>query len=671
MRTRAWRSWVTAAAAFSAACGVGVGCGGDDSNIESAGTDGGADVVTPRLDSGRDTTTGDDSSLPADAGNDSAELVDAGNDAGNLVDASGDVASDSSAVDASGDAAAACSPASSACSGGGVTSGLCKSSVCVACTDTTDDALCAAAYADGGAFICKAGSCVSGNCHSSSTCSGNVCASNACAACTTDSQCKNDPAYGSSFVCNTTLGTCVSSACSTPNTACTVNAADECCAVSNANVCVAGNCCTNAQCAPGAPACQSNTCTQCDAVANNTYTVDPVNGSDTLGNGSGSAGGAAAAVCAFKTITKALAVIGANPPANTKINVVGPSTVQAGETFPIVVPVNVTIAGVTGAVTVSVPIAATGGFRLRAGSSGIANLIVDGTGNTATARGIQVETGSQASTAITGVEVRSFPEAGIRVQDTGVVTIGPGTNVHNSGSTGASRPGLHVTGAGTAIIASSAAAISFHDNSFAGIGVDNGGSVMITGTPGVGQAGTVVTYSNIGPGIVIAGVPNAGQYPTQSALTGLVSYSNTGDGARFLGGSNVKVRGSRFYTNLVGVTVSQAGSGALSYNDDVSHIDLGSNASSDPGSNVIQSPALLDAGAVLANANAGLCLSIAANKSQTLLAAGNRWASSTNTVLDCALASPGTLSKSSTCSAGVDLGGNGQTGNTVTIANCN
>jgi hypothetical protein len=381
------------------------------------------------------------------------------------------------------------------------------------------------------------------------------------------------------------------------------------------------------------------------------------------------AGGTANAVCAFKTITKALAVIGVAPPANTKINVVGPSTVQAGETFPIVVPVNVTITGITGAVTVSVPTTAANGFRLKAGSSGLANLIIDGTGNTSTGHGIQAETGTQASTTVSGVEVRNFPtEAGFRVQDTAVVTIGPGTSVHNCGSAGASRPGLHVTGTGRAIIASSTDAISFHNNSFAGIGVDGAGSISIVGTPGVGEAGTVVTYSNIGPGVVVAGVPNGGVYPTQSTITGLVSYLNTGTGATFLGGSNVQVRGTHFYQNLIGVTVNQAGSAALSYNDDVSHINLGADPTNDPGNNIMQSPNT----GTLGNGNAGLCFQITANKSQTLAAAGNLWATATGTAaIDCRAGSPGALSKTPTCAAGVDIGGGGQTGNTIAILNCN
>ena len=636
MRKKAWRSWAIGAAAFSAACGAGTGCGGDDS-VDIGATDGGADATS--ADSGRDTSVGIDAGPRVDSGNpsqdsgqeagtDAGPTSDAASDTGPTSDASGDTgaldaAGDTGAVDAAGDTGAvdaggdaACSPAGSACSAGGVSDGLCKSSVCAPCADPADDSKCSTAYADGGAFICSAGSCVAGNCHTSTTCAGKVCASHLCTACTTDTQCTSDPTFGAGFVCNTTLGTCVSDTCSTPNTACSVNAADECCAVTGGNACVAGNCCSNAQCGAASPACQRNTCKVCDAIANNTYVVDPANGSDTLGDGSGMAGGTAASVCAFKTITKALAIIGVNPPANTKINVIGPSTVQAGETFPLVVPVNVTITGITGAVTVSVPTTATNGFRLRAGSAGLTNLIIDGTGNTSTAHGIQVETGSQASTTVTGVEVRNFStEAGIRVQDTGVVTIGAGTSVHNCGSTGASRAGLHVTGSGIANIASTTGTISFHDNSFAGINVDNGASVTISGTPGTGEAGTVVTYSNIGPGIIIAGVPNAGQYPTLSTVKGLVSYRNTGDGARFLGGTNVKVRDSHFYGNLIGVAVTTAGSGALPYNDDISHIDLGSNASSDPGGNVLQSPTTT---AMLVNANAGLCFSVSANKSQTL-----------------------------------------------------
>ncbi len=664
MRTMAWRGWLIATGAFAAACGFGVGCGGDDST--TIGTDDAGSDVTSSNDGGSDTTQGNEAGTdsgsdgnPADGRSDTA-----------AVDSSTDTGTTEAGGDAS-DAAVACSPANSACTGGGVTNGLCKTSLCTACTDPSDDTLCSMAYSDGGStgYICKVSSCVPGNCHTSSTCAGKVCLSNSCTSCTTDTQCKNDAQYGANFVCNTTTGTCVSNACTTVNTACTTNSADECCAVGGNNVCVAGNCCSNAQCPGQSPACQTNSCLACDAVANNIYFVDPVNGSDTLGDGSNKAGGATASVCAFKTITKALNIIGANPPTNTKINVIGPATVQAGENFPIVVPVNVTITGVTGAVTVSVPTTANNGFRLRFGSSGLANLIIDGTGNTSTAHGIQVETGTQASTTITGVEVRNFPtEAGIRVGDTAVVTIGAGTNVHNCGSIGSNRPGLHVTGTGQAIITSSTDPIKFHDNSFAGIGVDGAGSIVVTGTPGTGEAGTVLTYSNVGPGVVIAGVPNGGVYPTLSTITGLVSYSNTGDGARFLGGTNVKVRGSNFFQNLVGIGVNQAGSGALPYNDDVSHIDLGTNPTTDPGANVFQSPTT----GTLFNANAGLCFTISPNKSQTLSAVGNLWATAAGTAsIDCRLVSPGALSKTSTCAAGVDIGGGGQTGNTIAIANCN
>jgi hypothetical protein len=406
-------------------------------------------------------------------------------------------------------------------------------------------------------------------------------------------------------------------------------------------------------------------------VTNGTYLVDPVQGSDTAGDGSGTSGGKSAPGCAFKTITKALAVIGASPAAGTKIHVVGPSTVQVGETFPLVVPGNVTLSGITGAVTVLVTGTSADGFHLKAPSSGLANLVVDGTGNTATARGIVVGAGSDATTTITGVEVKSFTtEAGVRVQDTGVVTIGAGTSVHGSGSASAKRAGLHVTGSGSAIITGAAGStIAFYENSFAGISVDGSAKVTITGTPGTGEAGTVVTYSNTGPGLAVAGAVNVGVYPPKSTVTGLVSYSNGGDGAKLLAGSNVQVRGSAFYGNLVGVGVASAGSAALAYNDDVSHIDLGTDPASDPGGNTLQAPTTT---ATLVNTNAGLCFGISANKSQTLAAAGNTWATAAGTAsLTCTGASPGSLSKSATCAGGNDVAGGGQTGNTVTIASCN
>jgi len=58
---------------------------------------------------------------------------------------------------------------------------------------------------------------------------------------------------------------------------------------------------------------------QCELAAGNQYFVDPVNGSDSIGTGSGKAGGAAMAKCAFRTLTRAMRWIGDNPPSGTTI----------------------------------------------------------------------------------------------------------------------------------------------------------------------------------------------------------------------------------------------------------------------------------------------------------------------------------------------------------------
>src|SRR5437660_360294 len=147
MRKNAWRNWMVVVGGAGVACGVGAGCGGDDS-VQINTPDGGGDVTSGSDAGDNDGTTGNDGGSQIDSGNDTGTKADTGNDTGTSNDGS---ANDGNAGDG-GDAAVACSPANSACSGGGVTAGLCKSSVCTACTDPTDDSLCSAAYADGGAF---------------------------------------------------------------------------------------------------------------------------------------------------------------------------------------------------------------------------------------------------------------------------------------------------------------------------------------------------------------------------------------------------------------------------------------------------------------------------------------------------------------------------------------
>jgi hypothetical protein len=178
------------------------------------------------------------------------------------------------------------------------------------------------------AALCLAGVCTPGDCRTDADCPtmGQICGAsqpNTCGGCTHDAQCKADPTYGPGHICKTSTGTCVADACANNNQACAANSADFCCA----GHCVSGNCCATAQCTGANQTCVSN---QCPPVANNTYYVDPLNGSDAVATGSGATGG----MCAFKTLTHALAVIG-SPKGATKVEILNTATVgvSSGETF--------------------------------------------------------------------------------------------------------------------------------------------------------------------------------------------------------------------------------------------------------------------------------------------------------------------------------------------------
>ena len=224
-----------------------------------------------------------------------------------------------------------------------------------------------------------------------------------CGACTTDAQCQADPFYGSTFICNTAngpnKGKCVTASCTPNNSACMANGSDFCCGGS----CTAGNCCTNTDCANNAMfgngyTCTNNTCTKCDGIMSNTYFVDPINGNDTTATGSGKASGAANAGCSFKTITRAMQLIGTVAGVGTRVVIVGsgtaPTGLAAGDALPITVQPNVTISTTGGAVTITLPAATnqgtptnTSGFILSTTGAGIAGdpaapLTIDGNGNT-------------------------------------------------------------------------------------------------------------------------------------------------------------------------------------------------------------------------------------------------------------------------------------------------
>jgi hypothetical protein len=410
----------------------------------------------------------------------------------------------------------------------------------------------------------------------------------------------------------------------------------------------------------------------CDPVGANTYYVDPVNGSDTLANGSGKSNGIATGLCAFKTVDKAITTvnaIGGGPPLGTKILVLGPSTTAATEVHPWNVPVNTALSSQGGVVTANVP-AATIGVHLREVNSSITGFILDGTAHTA-ANGILVQnTATANTTSIVACTVRDFLDAGIRVEGAAGVTIGSGTRSTGNGVAGAgARPGLRITDTGQVVINNPAGdAISFDANSGYGIEIDLQAKIDLTGTPGATiGTGTVVTNGNQAGGLFIGTSPNVAGPPPLSSFTGLVVYNNAIFGAQIWGATQVRFRGSRFYNNTIGVRLDTSG---VSGSDDMSGIDFGKVG--DAGKNVLQSPTNMGA-----NSGVGLCIAIQPNKSQAISAIGNTWMGTVGggapQQYDCT-ATAAQLTKSAVTACvggnGTSFGGTGTNGNTLEASMC-
>jgi len=462
----------------------------------------------------------------------------------------------------------------------------------------------------------------------------------------------------------------VSAACNPNSTTCSANTADFCCGA----LCVTGNCCSNTDCVNNPSfgagyACTGNVCTHCDAISGNTYYVDPVNGSDTLANGSGKSNGTATGLCAFKTVAKAIATVGAAPAAGTTIIVLGPNTTAATEAFPWDVPTNTTLKSQGGAVTANVP-AATVGVRLGQASSSITGFILDGTSHTA-ANGILVQNNAAAATVtIDACTVRNFLDSGIRVEGTGGVTIGAGTRSTASGTAAAPRPGLRLTDTGQVLINNpSGDTISFDANTGFGIEIDLQAKIDLTGTPGATiGTGSVVSIGNQLGGLSVGTSPNNIGPPPTSTFTGFVVYNNLLVGAELLGATQVRFRGSGFYNNAIGVRIDSSTVAGVPTPDDVAGIDLGKTAvGNDAGKNVLQSPANQGA-----NSGVGLCIAIQPNKSQTINALGNIWMGTVQNgapqQYDCsATAAQLTKSQQTSCvnGNGTSFGGQGSVGNTL------
>ncbi len=358
---------------------------------------------------------------------------------------------------------------------------------------------------------------------------------------------------------------------------------------------------TDGQTSDGATADGDAALAACDTPATGVYYVDPVAGSDTT-NGSGTAGGAVAGRCAFKTITFALTTVG-TPTAATTIHVLGISTVSEGETFPLVVPANVTIDSAGGAVTVALPASSmTNAFTLSSPTSGLTGLTIDGSAAAGSTSGVLVNTGAATSTFVNAVEVKGFGGPGIQVQGSAAFTIDCATSHHNNGTAtpALKKTGLYVTGTAsvTANIAAGGAAVSFASNAGEGVLVDMTATVAFTGVPDANAStsgtGTIVMHDNTTNGITIASTAGLGGGP--STLTGVVLWHNTLEGAAITAGASVTVRSSVVLDNVDnGILVS--GGSAVVLTNPVANIDLGS---AHDGMNVVQA-------AANGNGAAGIC----------------------------------------------------------------
>jgi hypothetical protein len=508
-------------------------------------------------------------------------------------------------------------------------------------------------------------------------------------------------------VCNTSTGACVTNAglCTGAPTVlggkpgtCTNIGSDICCA--------AGSCFAPASgatsCCPGTSGntyCQTvlsntsatctleNTCTTCEPVSTTTpvYYVDPVNGSDgATGSGAGSDGGAAES-CALKTVTRALkliSVVGTALP--TKIVIVGggSATVGAGETFPLVIPTNVSVTTQGGPVTVQVA-DGKAGFVLSAPASSIASasgalMTITTTVNTGVTpptggtNGIWVGgTATSATTTIADVTVTGMLDDGILVTK-GSLGIGEGVASTKNGLSTATRAGLHVTGTGAATISvpSGSAPSTFNQNTAHGILVDTSGSISLTGsvTSASSGTGTVVTNQNVAAGVWIEQTPGA-TAPPQNVITGLVAWGNTaGNGLRIVAGSNVQLRNSALLANKDNGVIVSTGGTSTTPNNDLSHIDLGSGSSN--GGNTFQ--AALGSGN---NGGAGICLNVAKN-SGVLGAVGNVFSAAdcSTTAATLTLNTSGCGNNAGKCASGVcDLGfgsAAAATGNSFDVSMC-
>ncbi len=350
--------------------------------------------------------------------------------------------------------------------------------------------------------------------------------------------------------------------------------------------------------------CAAGSCEACDAPGATLF-VDPANGNDARGSGGVTAGGAPAAGCALRTITAAIKLIASGTSAATTIHVLGPATLDATESYPLVIPANVTVT-TTGDVLAK-PTSLSGNtaslVRLVHPGSAIdtdATFTLDGSALNvgSQAAGVIADVGSTDTTHLRGVTITKLPGNGIRLSGKARLTLRDGVSVVDAGR-GNTLSGIFLTDGGSLLtidVPSGARPTSVEGATSSGITITGPSGAKLSGaagsvTPGsVPCSGTVMLSGNAGNGLNLLG-------SGQVTVDGLVTCDNGGSGG---GGDGMfismnvkaKVRRSVSLNNVrSGIHVDGVGAPSISAGNQV---DLGTAA--DSGGNVVQDPSAHNGG---------------------------------------------------------------------------
>lgn len=381
-----------------------------------------------------------------------------------------------------------------------------------------------------------------------------------------------------------------------------------------------------------------------------TLHIDPAQGDDLQGTGSGTAGGAPEPACAYRTITRALALarVAARPSMHLQVDSFG--FLGSGEAFPLVLPAGTSLAGAPGLMPRLSVFAGTG-LQLSASGTSVSGLVLDGAGSGAV--GVLASAGTSA---LQDVEVTGFTTVGVRAEQSAVLTVAGASKVHHNALGVLLVDTASVTLDGTG--ASEGAPLEVSSNANQGLEVRGAARLTATGvrSPFDPPSGSLVVTGNSRHGILVQQqlLAEGSASPPASSLTGVVVRGNGSSGLRLLGGSALSVRESYLSGNgQHGVHVQTdpafvAGGAGANTGNFLGWLDLGRAGA--PGANDLEDPDHL-------NGLKGVCLALDSGGSTggALKLAGNRFAGAGGVVVDCQQLAA-TLAATGDCDAQGSLG---------------